>query len=59
MSMSEIPQIPQRLPHQLDGRRRVGGEDQVEVRGVGAQEGEGLAADRVDDGAREMGGGVG
>jgi hypothetical protein len=55
----QLPEIPKRLPHQLDGGRRVGGEDEVEVRGVGAQEGEGLAADGVDDGAREVGRGVG
>lgn len=56
---SELTQIPQPLRHKLNPRRRVSRKHEVVVRGVGAQEVQDFKADGVDDGAGEVGGGVG
>ena len=51
--------VAERIGHELNGGRGVGDENQIEMRRVGAEEGEGPEADRVDHGAGELGGEVG
>lgn len=54
-----LGQVPEGIPDELDGSGGVGDEDEVEVAGVGAEEGEGLGPDGVDGAARERRGRVG
>lgn len=54
-----LGQIPEGVAYELDGSRRIGHEDEVEVPRVGAEQPQRLLPDVIDNAARQLGGCVG